>query len=66
MLEAFLNIKTKRVIPAHTKSICHPPCLSNQCENYEKNFELWSQLQVAKGLIVRVQSTSYNVSRFEN
>ena len=65
MLEASLNIKTRRVIPTDTKVFFHRSCLSDRCAYYEKKFEQRSELQVAKCLIVNVLSSSYNVSRLE-
>ena len=43
----------------------HRSCLSSQCENYERNFEQWSELQVATYLIVHEMSRSYFVSSIE-
>ena len=65
MLEAFVNIKTRRVIPEDTNGIFHRSCLSSQCEYYEKKFEQRSELQIAKYLIVHGLSSRYNVSRLE-
>ena len=53
------------MISTDTKGFFHHSCLSSQCEHYEKIFELWSEMQVAKSLIVHLLSSSYNVSSFE-
>ena len=66
MLEAFLNIKTERVISTDIKDCFLPFMPPKLIWILWKNFfEQWSQLQVAKCLIVHVLSSSYNVSRLE-
>ena len=66
MLQALLNIKTRRVIPTDTKGkFSLLVCLKSMWILWKKNFEQWSELQVAKCLIVHVLSSSYNVSRLE-
>ena len=66
MLEAFRNIKTKPLIPTDTK-VCFIARVSQVNVNTRKRiFEHRSELQFAKGLIVHVLSSSYNVSRPEH
>ena len=66
MLDAFLNIKTNRVIPTDTKGIFFTTRVSRVNVNTMKRiFEQRSELQVAKCLKVHVLSSSYNVSRLE-
>ena len=66
MLEAFWNIKTRRVIPTDTNGIFSPLLsLKSVWILWKKNFEQRSELKVAKCLIVHVLSSSYNVSRLE-
>ena len=66
MLEAFLNIKTRRVMPSDTKRFFFTARDSQVNVNSMKTiFEQRSELQVAKCLIVHVPSSSYNVSGLE-
>ena len=66
MLEAFLNIKTRRVIPTDTKGIFFTNCVSQvKAKTMKRGFEQRSELQVAKCLIVHELSSSYNVSSLE-
>ena len=66
MLEAFLNIKTRRVMPTDTKGIFFTARVSQVNVNTMKRiFEQRSELQIAKCLIVHVLSSSYDVSRLE-
>ena len=58
MLEAFLNIKTRRVIPTDTKGIFSPHVTLKSVNTMKKNIEQRSELQVAKCLIVHVLSSS--------
>ena len=62
-MEAFLNIKTRNT--HRYNGFFHRSPLSSQRENYERIFEQWSELQVAKFLIVHVLSSSYNFSSFQ-
>ena len=65
MLEAFLNIKTTRVIPTNTKGVFSQLVSLKSLNTMKRNFERRSELQVAKCLIVHVLSSGYNVSRLE-
>ena len=63
MFEAFLNIKTRRVLPADTKGIFR--VFQVNVKTMKTIFEQRSELHVAKCLIVHVLSSSYNVSSLE-
>ena len=65
MLEAFLNIKIKRVILTDTKGIFSPLVSQVIVKTMKRIFEHRSELQVAECLIVHVLSSSYNVYRLE-
>ena len=65
MLEAFQNIKTRRVIPIDTKGFFTARVSQVNVNTMKRVFEQWSELPVAKGLIVNVMSSSYNMSSFE-
>ena len=65
MLEVFLDIKTRRVIPTDTNGIFSPFMFLKSMWLLWKKFEQRSEVQVAKCLIVHVLSSSYNVSRLE-
>ena len=66
MLEAFRNIKTRRVIPTDRKFIFFTSRVSQvNVKTMKIIFEQRSKLQVAKCLIVHVMSSSYNFSRLE-
>ena len=60
MLEAFLNIKTRRVIPTDTKAI-----FQVNVNTMKQFFGQRSEMQVAKCRIVHVLANIYNVSRLE-
>ena len=65
MLEAFLNMKTIRVIPTDTKGFFSARVSQVNVNTLKRIFEQLSELQAAKCLIVHVLSSSYNVSRLE-
>ena len=66
MLEAFLNIKTRRVITTDTRDTFFTARVSQVNVNTMKRiFEQRSELQVAKCLIVLIPSSGYNVSSLE-
>ena len=68
MLEAFLNIKTRRVTPRDTKDKGYffAALVSQVNLNAMKRiFEQWSELQIAKCLRVQVLSSGYNVSELK-
>ena len=65
MLEAFLNIKTRRVLPTDTKGFFTARVSQVNVNTRERIVEQRSELQVAKYLIVHVLSSSYNVSSLE-
>ena len=66
MLEVFLNIKTRRMTPTDTIGIFFKARVSQvNMKTIKKIFGQRSELQVAKGLIVLVLCSSYNVSRLE-
>ena len=66
MLEAFLNIKTRQVIPTDTRGILFTGRVSQVNVNTMKiTLEQLSELQVAECLTVHVLSSSHIVSRLE-
>ena len=65
MLEAFQNIKTRRVIPTDKEGTFSPLVFQVNVNSMRRIFEQRSELQVAKSLIVHVLSSSYNVSSLE-
>ena len=66
MLEAFLNFKTRRVIPSVTKCIFFTSRVSQANVNtMERIFVQRAKLQVAKRLTVHVLSSRYIVSSLE-
>ena len=65
MLEAFLNIKTRRMIPTDTEGFFTARFSQVNMNTTKRVFEKRSELQVAKCLIVHVLSSSYNVSSLE-
>ena len=64
-MEAFLSIKTRRVILRDTKGIFSPLVSQVNLNTMERSFEQWSELQDAKCLIVHVLSSKCNVCSFE-
>ena len=61
MLEAFLNVKIRQVIPAETKGDVLPLVFQVNEITMKKNFEQWSNFWVAKRLIFHALSNGYNV-----
>ena len=65
MLEALLNIKTRRVIPTDAKVFFTARVTQDKVNTMKRSFEQRSDLQVAKCLIVHALSSNYAVSRLE-
>ena len=65
MLEAFLNIKTRRMIPTDTEGFFTARFSQVNMNTTKRVFEKRSELQVTNCLIVHVLSSSYNVSSLE-
>ena len=65
MLEAFLNIKTRQVIPTDAKGFFTARVSQVNLNIMKRICEQRSELRVAKCLIVHLLSSSYIVSRLE-